>query len=110
MRSRLGFVGAAFSDDLEMGALSAFGSLPERSAAASLAGCDLLFVCKEIAVYPDCVACVRREVPPKRRAEAARRLQIYRRHVETMRELAPPAIRSVAELTADIAAFREQTG
>src|SRR5215831_11151551 len=29
LRSRLGFEGAAFSDDLEMGALSAFGGMPQ---------------------------------------------------------------------------------
>jgi beta-N-acetylhexosaminidase len=32
--------GPVISDDLEMGALAAFGSLPERAAAALLAGCD----------------------------------------------------------------------
>ena len=33
-------VGPVLSDDLEMGALDAFGGLPERAAAALLAGCD----------------------------------------------------------------------
>jgi beta-N-acetylhexosaminidase len=32
--------GPVLSDDLEMGALAAFGGLPERAAAALLAGCD----------------------------------------------------------------------
>jgi beta-N-acetylhexosaminidase len=108
LRSRLGFAGAAFSDDLEMGALSGFGTLPERSAAASSAGCDLLFVCKELSQYPDCVASVQEHVPSRRRAEAARRLQVYRRHLETMQELAPTA-RSVKQLIADIAALRSET-
>ena len=103
LRKLLGFQGAAFSDDLEMGALSAFGDLPARSASASLAGCDLLFVCKRIEEYPDCVAAVEKEVPPRRRAEAALRLQIYRRHLEEMQALAPPASRPIAELIADIA-------
>jgi beta-N-acetylhexosaminidase len=85
LRDRLGFAGAAFSDDLEMGALGAFGSLPERSAAASRAGCDLLFVCKEIDAYPDCVAAVEREVPPERRAEAAARLEEYAAHLAALR-------------------------
>lgn len=107
LRSRLGFAGAAFSDDLEMGALSAFGGLPERSSAASLAGCDLLLVCKDLSQYEDCVAVVQKEVPPKRRAEATRRLQVYRRHLETMQELAPP-VRPVGELIADVAALRSQ--
>ena len=107
LRSRMGFAGAAVSDDLEMGALSGFGGLPDRSAAACLAGCDLLLVCKELSQYPDCVAAVQKEVSPKRRAEAARRLQVYRRHLETMQELARP-MRPVGELIADVAALREQ--
>ncbi|MGH9400431.1 MAG: glycoside hydrolase family 3 N-terminal domain-containing protein, partial [Thermoanaerobaculia bacterium] len=69
LRGRLGFKGAAFSDDLEMGALSAFGELPRRAARASVAGCDLLFVCKRIEEYPDCVRAVRKDVPPRRRTE-----------------------------------------
>jgi beta-glucosidase-like glycosyl hydrolase len=104
----MGFNGAAFSDDLEMGALSGFGGLPDRSAAASLAGCDLLLVCKELSQYADCVAAVQKEVTPERRAEATRRLQTYRRHLETMQELAPP-VRPVERLAADVAALREQS-
>ena len=108
LRGRLGFQGAAFSDDLEMGALSAFGDLPARAAAACLAGCDLLFVCKEIEAYPGCVEVVRSDVPPWRRAEAAGRLQTYRRHLETMRVLAPAAQRSREDLIAAIAELKSQ--
>ena len=60
LRDRLGFDGAAISDDLEMGALDAFGDLPQRCAAASQAGCDLLLVCRQIERYPECVAAVER--------------------------------------------------
>jgi beta-N-acetylhexosaminidase len=108
LRKRLRFKGAAFSDDLEMGALSDFGDLPTRSAAALYAGCDLLFVCKQIEAYPECVDAVENQISPERRAEAARRLQIYRRHLEEMRALAPPASRPIAELAADIAELRAQ--
>jgi beta-N-acetylhexosaminidase len=107
LRRRMGFAGAAFSDDLEMGALSEFGDLPARSAAACLAGCDLLFVCRQIEAYPDCVAAVGENVPPRRRAEAAKRLQTYRRHLESMGELAPPATDSIEELIAEIARLRQ---
>jgi beta-N-acetylhexosaminidase len=109
LRRRLGFQGAAFSDDLEMGALSAFGDLPARAASACLAGCDLLWVCKQIDVYPDCVEAVRRSVPPRRRAEAARRLQTYRRHLEMLRDLAPASQRPVDELIAAIAELKART-
>ena len=86
LRDRLGFEGAAFSDDLEMGALGAFGGLAERSAAACRAGCDLLFVCKTIEEYSDCVAAVERDVPAERRAEAAARLEEYAAHVEALKK------------------------
>lgn len=110
LRSHLGFAGASFSDDLEMGALSAFGGLPERSAASSLAGCDLLWICRQIETYPECVEAVGRDVPPRRRAEAARRLQAYRRQLETLRELAPPVPRPIEQLAAEIAALRQAAG
>ncbi len=85
LREILGFEGAAFSDDLEMGALSAFGTLPERSARAANAGCDLLFVCRRLEEFPACVEAVERDVPAARRAEAAERLEAYAAHVESLR-------------------------
>jgi beta-N-acetylhexosaminidase len=84
LRDILGFDGAAFSDDLEMGALAAFGTLPERSTEAAAAGCDLLFICKQIEGYPDCVAAVEKGVPPERRAQAAARLEEYAAHLAAL--------------------------
>ncbi|HKA35478.1 MAG TPA: glycoside hydrolase family 3 N-terminal domain-containing protein [Thermoanaerobaculia bacterium] len=109
LRSKLGFGGAAFSDDLEMGALSAFGGMPERVAAASIAGCDLLFVCSRIAEYPACVAKVAETVPPGRIAEAAARLNAYRGRLGRLRAAVSRggAGRSLEDLKADIAALRE---
>lgn len=40
--------GPIIADDLEMGALSGFGSLGERAAAAILAGCDQVLVCNAL--------------------------------------------------------------
>ena len=42
LRGRLGFEGLAFSDDMEMKALDAWGDLPERCEIAFAAGCDVL--------------------------------------------------------------------
>lgn len=104
LRLRLGFEGAAFSDDLEMGALDSFGDLPERSAAACRAGCDLLFVCRQIETLPDCVAAVERDVSPERRLEAMTRLDAYERHLAELRAerpVAPPLdqlVRAIREL------------
>jgi beta-N-acetylhexosaminidase len=107
LRDALGFGGAAFSDDLEMGALSAFGSLPERCAAAARAGCDLLFVCSRVAEYPECVERIGRGVTPDRISEAAARLDRYAEHLEGIRRAAAVPDRPLADLIADIAALRE---
>jgi beta-N-acetylhexosaminidase len=85
LREILGFEGAAFSDDLEMGALDAFGDMAQRSVQAALAGCDLLFVCRRLEEYPACVAAVERQVTDARRDEAAQRLEAYAGHIESLR-------------------------
>lgn len=91
LRDRLGFDGAAFSDDLEMGALATFGDLPRRAAAACRAGCDLLFVCRRIETLPECVAAAEEGVPLERRLEAASRLDAYERHLRELSGARPPA-------------------
>jgi beta-N-acetylhexosaminidase len=40
--------GPVIADDLEMGALAAFGSIPERASAALGAGCDQVLVCNAL--------------------------------------------------------------
>jgi beta-N-acetylhexosaminidase len=47
-RPRLWSCGPVLADDLEMGALAGFGSLPERAAAALQAGCDQVLVCNAL--------------------------------------------------------------
>jgi len=42
------FAAPILADDLEMGALSSYGSLPERAAAALGAGCDQVLVCNAL--------------------------------------------------------------
>ncbi len=108
LRDRLGFAEAAFSDDLEMGALAAFGGLPGRCAAAARAGCDLLFVCSRIDLYPEAVEMVTREVSEERRVEAAVRLKRYGDHLERTRRRARVPDRPLAELMADIRALHGQ--
>ena len=113
LRERLRFRGAAFSDDLEMGALASFGDLPRRALLACRAGCDLLFVCSRIDEYPDCVAAVGAGISPRRAAEATARMDRYAAHLERIRRgrrpprPLPQLIAAVAKLKAAGAAAPE---
>ena len=110
LREIVGFEGAAFSDDLEMGALSAFGELPERSSRAALAGCDLLFVCRRLEALPACVESVERTVPVERRAEAAERLEAYASHLERLRRNRVPETLPLETVAAAIRGFEASLG
>lgn len=47
LRSRLGFGGAVFCDDLSMKATRGYGSMADRSRLALNAGCDMILVCND---------------------------------------------------------------
>jgi len=47
LRSRLGFGGAVFCDDLSMKATNRYGSMAERARLALAAGCDMILVCND---------------------------------------------------------------
>jgi len=47
LRSRLGFGGAVFCDDLSMQATSAYGSMRRRAKRALDAGCDMVLICND---------------------------------------------------------------
>jgi beta-N-acetylhexosaminidase len=107
LRQALAFEGAAFTDDLEMGALAAFGELPERCVRASAAGCDLLFVCSRIEDYPACVQEVELRVSRERRSEAKARLDSWEAAVRRLAQRAPATDRPIERLAADITSLRE---
>ena len=70
LRRRLGFHGVLFTDDLEMQAVAG-RTTPERAAVGALAaGCDMLLVCKSLAVARRAmlgVEAAHREGPARRR-------------------------------------------
>ncbi len=50
LRSTLGFEGALFSDDMEMGAVAAERSIEDSAVMAVRAGCDVLLICSDQAL------------------------------------------------------------
>ena len=47
LRTRIGFGGAVFSDDLSMKATAAYGTMAERARLSLEAGCDIILVCND---------------------------------------------------------------
>jgi beta-N-acetylhexosaminidase len=94
---RIGFTGAAISDDMEMHAVSDLGTYEEISERALMAGNDVILFCSHIERVPE----MQRHLSDKaksdaafggRFAEACERGDRYRAHIERLRESAPPPV------------------
>lgn len=78
LRGDLGFGGVVLSDDLEMKALDDWGDVPERAAAAFLAGCDVLLVCHSLEAAAAAAERLDADDLAERREEAGARLARFR--------------------------------
>jgi beta-N-acetylhexosaminidase len=105
LREAVKFSGTAISDDLEMGALSGFGGIAQRSALAFEAGCDLLVVSREIGELPEAAALLGR-APASRIAQADRRIAALRDAAARLRS-ARREPGTVAEMLPRVAALRK---
>ena len=91
LRGASGFLGALFSDDLEMGALAEFGTLPELGALALAAGCDGLLFCRRLEAAPEIAGALSRRALRPRLEDAQRRLTRLRTQLRRWRKSAAPA-------------------
>jgi beta-N-acetylhexosaminidase len=104
LREELGFVGAAFTDDLLMEGASAQGTVPERAAAGLAAGCDLVLVCNDTSAMDQALDQLqwRRSAAFDQRFARLRprglassmtelaRTELYRQALEDLKNIAPP--------------------
>lgn len=110
LREVVGFRGIAFSDDMEMHAVSDLGSYEEITDRALLAGNDVILFCSHIERVPELMDHMQRRADrdpsfAPRLEEATRRADDYLRFVETLRADHPPEIRSFPELKDAVAEF-----
>ncbi len=80
LRNRLGFAGMLITDDLEMGGITGYGSVPEAALRAFMAGHDMLLVCHTHELICATVeklseAVDNREIPPERLEQSLNRIR-----------------------------------
>jgi beta-glucosidase-like glycosyl hydrolase len=87
-----------------MGALSEFGGIADRAAAAFVAGCDYLCIGKQSDSLPEAVAAVEQSASDSRRDGAAARIERFRGALGRLKTESRARPRPMAEIAA---AFRE---
>ncbi len=110
LRDVAGFKGVAMTDDMEMHAVSDYGSYEYISERAVLAGNDVVMFCSHIERVPD----IQRFLETKSNADAAFRARMneaaargaqYRRHVDQLRKSATESVATFDELIDEAARF-----
>ena len=112
LRGVCGFNGLAMSDDMEMHAVSDFGSYEYISERALLAGNDVVMFCSHIERIPDIQRFlgdkVKKDDAFRRRVEeASARAAQYRRHIDQLRRHAPPAVENFDAVREEASRFVE---
>jgi beta-N-acetylhexosaminidase len=112
LRDVAGFNGVAMTDDMEMHAVSDFGSYEDISERALLAGNDVVMFCSHIERVPDIQRFLKEKVSadPAFRArvkQAARRAGAYRQHIDQLRRAAPPPVAEFDEVRDEASRFVE---
>lgn len=108
LRRRLGPLVLAVSDDLEMKALAPWGDLPERTAAAFLAGCDVLPVCRDLEALPAIADRLADPALQARHEEARNRMERYRSRITALRaptDSSAPWDERLAEIRTELVAL-----
>jgi beta-N-acetylhexosaminidase len=110
---RIGFQGAAISDDMEMHAVSDLGTYEEIADRALIAGNDVILFCSHIERVPD----LQRHLSDKtkndsafaaRFADACKRADGYRAHVARLRKNAPPPAAAFDDVIDEAVRFVEK--
>ncbi|MEA2165730.1 MAG: beta-N-acetylhexosaminidase [Thermoanaerobaculia bacterium] len=94
---RIGFEGAAVSDDMEMHAVSDLGTYEEIAGRALMAGNDIVLFCSHIERVPELQQHLSQKTKSDaafgaRFADACKRGERYRAHVARLRAAAPPPV------------------
>lgn len=107
LRGHLGFSGLIVSDDLEMGALSAYGELADRSLLALEAGVDALAVCSRLELLPELAGHLARQGRPQEVHQALRRQRRLRWSLQRISRQAPRQLPSPSQIRAALARLLE---
>ncbi|HEY0593033.1 MAG TPA: beta-N-acetylhexosaminidase [Thermoanaerobaculia bacterium] len=118
LRDVVGFRGIAFSDDMEMHAVSDLGTYEEITDRALLAGNDVILYCSHIERVPQLMEHMEKRAAgdpgfAPRFAEASRRADEYRAFIQGLRAANPPQVSTFAELrdaTGEFIAAFEKAG
>ena len=112
LREAAGFDGVAMTDDMEMHAVSDYGSYEYISERAVLAGNDVVMFCSHIERVPD----IHRFLESKERLDAdfrrrlddaARRTERYRQHIDKLRTAATESATTFQDVVDETARFVE---